>query len=340
MIKLLPASVRVVLVAPSGRTLDLGRLPAEVQRSRFAARAVRPGCRYAPATAAGTAGVLRLRYASGIALESCYQGSLTVLRRGASQVTLVGADDPFRNDRIGEHGNAALATALLGTAPVVIWLDLHHPEKRPGYVDNPALAAGSPAPPSLGPGSPDPDFPLPDGTATRRPKGGQNSNKTDERNPLWRAFPPWVFAAVALIALAAVLLALARARRLGGPVAEPLPVTVRATETAEGRGRLYQRARARGPAARSLREHGRRQAGHLLGLGRDPEPATLVPAIAGATGWPPETVATLLYGPDPDDDRALVRLAVEIETLIRAVTHQVPGSAGPDAPNAHEGEPR
>ena len=46
--------------------------------------------------------------------------------------------------------------------------------------------------------------------------------------------------------VAAVLAAAARARRLGAPVAEPLPVLVPATETVTGRGRLYQRSRDRG----------------------------------------------------------------------------------------------
>ncbi|MBD0674266.1 DUF4350 domain-containing protein, partial [Streptomyces sp. CBMA156] len=48
------------------------------------------------------------------------------------------------------------------------------------------------------------------------------------------------------LAVAAVLAALWRGRRLGPVVSENLPVVVRAAETTEGRARLYRRARARG----------------------------------------------------------------------------------------------
>ncbi len=53
------------------------------------------------------------------------------------------------------------------------------------------------------------------------------------------------------LALAVVLLALWKGRRIGPLVAERLPVVVRASETVEGRGRLYRSRRARDRAARS-----------------------------------------------------------------------------------------
>ena len=49
------------------------------------------------------------------------------------------------------------------------------------------------------------------------------------------------------------LVALWKARRLGPLVAEHLPVVVRASETVEGRGRLYRSRRARDRAAAALR---------------------------------------------------------------------------------------
>ena len=327
MIKLLPASARVVLVAPDARVLSLGLLPADASYGRLAAKAVAPECGYAPAARSGAAGVRRFQYAAADALQSCYGGSLTVIRRGASEVTLIGSDDPFRNDRIGEHHNAELATALLTSAPTVIWLDLHHAERRPGYVDNPALANQQPAPPSLGPGSPDPDFPLPSGYVTHKitkPHGGQGKLRPGPSNPLWQAFPGWVFAAFALTALAAILLALARGRRLGSPVTEPLPITVRAAETVEGRGRLYQRAKARGPAAEVLREHASTEIKRLLGLEKQAHPVTVVAAVVAETGWPKQLVVAVLYGDAPTDDRELIRTALDIEALLNAVRHHTP----------------
>ncbi|MHB8340583.1 MAG: DUF4350 domain-containing protein, partial [Mycobacteriales bacterium] len=65
--------------------------------------------------------------------------------------------------------------------------------------------------------------------------------------------PTRVHVAVGELGLAVLLLALARGRRLGPPVAEPLPVTVPARETVLGRARLYRAARSRGAAGRELR---------------------------------------------------------------------------------------
>ncbi|EUA78623.1 hypothetical protein I553_2913 [Mycobacterium xenopi 4042] len=50
-----------------------------------------------------------------------------------------------------------------------------------------------------------------------------------------------------------ILLAAWKGRRLGPLVAEDLPVVVRASETVEGRGRLYRSRRARDRAAEALR---------------------------------------------------------------------------------------
>ncbi|MBT8228287.1 MAG: DUF4350 domain-containing protein [Dactylosporangium sp.] len=342
MIKFLPASTAVVIVSPDAKLLRLARLPAGVIGTRLAALAAAPACDYAPALRAGTASVLRTRYTGRHELASCYDGGLTVVRRGEAEVTLVGANDPFRNDRIDEHHNAALATELLAGAGRVIWLDLHREEKRPGYVDNPALASQAPAPPSLGPGSPDPDFPLPDGPVAHTispPEGGQDPIVAGPSNPLWQAFPPWVFAAVALLGLATVLLALARGRRLGGPVHEPLPVTVRATETVQGRGRLYQRARAPGHSATILRDQARHRLRHLLDLPGAASPAAVAEATAAASGWPPDQVTEVLFGGEPADDSALVRVAAGLERLLRDVTRQVPGP-GAQEEHRHEGDPR
>src|SRR5208283_3548354 len=55
------------------------------------------------------------------------------------------------------------------------------------------------------------------------------------------------------LALVVLLVALWKGRRIGPLVAEELPVVVRASETVEGRGRLYRSRRARDRAAGALR---------------------------------------------------------------------------------------
>lgn len=121
----------------------------------------------------------------------------------------------------------------------------------------------------------------------------------------------WKFAAWQL-GIAAVVIALWRARRLGRVVPEPLPVVVRAAETVEGRARLYRRSHASSHAAAVLRQATRERLAPLLGLpvGEDPSAE-----IARRTSRSATQVRTLLYDQVPVDDRGLVALADELDAL-------------------------
>ena len=66
--------------------------------------------------------------------------------------------------------------------------------------------------------------------------------------------PEWVFPGLWIAGATVVALLLWRVRRLGPLVTEPLPVTVKAIETARSRGRLYRKAGDRAHAARALRQ--------------------------------------------------------------------------------------
>jgi Domain of unknown function (DUF4350) len=126
----------------------------------------------------------------------------------------------------------------------------------------------------------------------------------------------WRWGAIQL-AIAVAIAALWRARRLGPVVAEDLPVVVRAAEATEGRARLYRRANARARAAESLRQATRARLAPLVGvppsLAHDAE--TLVPAVAAHSGTPGPEVRSLLFGPAPADDEALIRLADQLDGL-------------------------
>lgn len=131
----------------------------------------------------------------------------------------------------------------------------------------------------------------------------------------------WYWATLQL-AIAAVLAALWRGRRLGPVVSEQLPVVVRAAETTEGRARLYRRANARGRAAEALRRAARHRLGGVLGVpftAGEPEPTALCAAIAERRGRPSAEVHTLLYGAAPTDDAALLRLSDDLDALERQV---------------------
>jgi hypothetical protein len=131
----------------------------------------------------------------------------------------------------------------------------------------------------------------------------------------------WKWATLQLV-IAAALLALWRARRLGPVVTEPLPVIVRAAEAVEGRGRLYHRIQARDRAADALRSAMRARLQPQLGLGRAADRAALVEAVSRRTGRQAPDVNRLLYGAAPADDPALVRLADELDALEREVRRQ------------------
>lgn len=115
------------------------------------------------------------------------------------------------------------------------------------------------------------------------------------------------------------LVALWRGRRLGPLVAERLPVVVRASETVEGRGRLYRSRRARDRAAEALRTATVQRLTPRLGLAANTEPGTLSRAIAARGAGDPDTLRHLLFGPPPATDADLVALAHALDDMERQV---------------------
>ncbi|HEY2724928.1 MAG TPA: DUF4350 domain-containing protein [Pseudonocardiaceae bacterium] len=142
---------------------------------------------------------------------------------------------------------------------------------------------------------------------------------TGQGRPLVDLVPRgWLWGA-AQLAVAALLVAVWRGRRLGPVVAEPLPVVVRAAETVEGRGRLYRRAGARGHAAEVLREATLHRLRPLLGMESGAPAVAVVDAVAARCGRPPAQVRELLFGAAPEDDVGLVRLADGLDAVDREV---------------------
>jgi hypothetical protein len=121
--------------------------------------------------------------------------------------------------------------------------------------------------------------------------------------------------------IAVLLAALWRGRRLGPLVAEKLPVVVRASETVEGRGRLYRSRRARDRAAEALRTASLQRVLPRLGLAVNANPAAVVSTIAERSHKRPEALHYTLFGPPPSSDDDLVNLARELDEIERQVTH-------------------
>jgi hypothetical protein len=317
---------------------------------RWTATAPQPGCATDFANAAGPAAVQRWRYdVSAYDAVRCYGDGLVEFRASQVAMTLVGAADPFRNDRSDEHGNRTLARGLLGRSPTVIWLDLHEREPAP---DDGNGRPTEPDQPDPGPDSEDQGDDsgdssggeVPDEEPTGDPQDGEQNGEQDGEaaqgggngvsdSPLARAFPPAVWATLALLALAALALAAASARRLGAPVAEPLPVRVRAAETVRGLGGLYRRAGARSTSLATLQGAARVRLAQHYGLPADVSADEVAERVAATVGQPVLDVRHMLSGGVEDSDEELARAATTLQNLVRFVTGQQNWQQAPDEGN-------
>jgi hypothetical protein len=118
------------------------------------------------------------------------------------------------------------------------------------------------------------------------------------------------------LVLAMVVVIWWRGRRLGRIVVEPLPVVVRATESVEGRARLYRRGHARGRASEALIDAALTRLRARLALPRTAAPEVVVAAASARTGRSATDVAALLTpGSSPTDDAGLAGLADALDAL-------------------------
>ncbi|MGC5169281.1 DUF4350 domain-containing protein [Microbacterium sp. DT81.1] len=131
--------------------------------------------------------------------------------------------------------------------------------------------------------------------------------------------PPWVTPAILLLLLAAIAAALWRGRRFGPLVAENLPVTVRASETMEGRARLYARSRDAVHAADALRIGAIGRLARELGLGPAASAAEVADAAADRIGAPRTSVRGILIDSVPRTDAELVAVSDRLRDLEAAV---------------------
>lgn len=137
--------------------------------------------------------------------------------------------------------------------------------------------------------------------------------------------PPWLAPVLWLLFATSLVGIWWRARRFGPLVTEPLPVSVKASETTRSRGRLYHRGRDRGHAAGALRHAARDRLAARLGIPATPPvpgaPDPVVLDVARRTARHPAEVAWLLdpTAPPPGTDTELVDLADALAELDREV---------------------
>ncbi|MFJ2741509.1 DUF4350 domain-containing protein [Streptomyces sp. NPDC087440] len=281
---------RTVLASPSNSALSTLAPGVGVASRPAPVAALAPRCTLPAATSAGPADLGGLLYSpapSSSGADSCYpvDGRASLLRLPTAadgDSVLLGTPDFLQNEHLDQQGNASLALQLLGSRPHLTW-----------YLPS-----------------------LDDPTAT-----GERGSSDDTTSGFLSQIPPGWLWATAQLALAALLAALWRARRLGPLVTERLPVAVRASETTEGRARLYRRSNARDRAASALRSATRTRLSSLLGVptAHAHTPAHLLPAVSARLPHSERDFNSLLFGPTPSHDTGLVRLADELDALEREV---------------------
>jgi hypothetical protein len=295
--------LRAATADSAGRTVLLGAGPPSVDTLAPGVRTTSTGpvaphapqCLLPAAHSAGTADTGGFRYtADGLETLACYPSGgfptlLVVQEQGGGDTALLGSADFLYNSRLDSQGNASLALQLLGSRPHLVW-----------YL--PSLA---------------------DPSAARNDQGadgGVDDGSGDQRSFVDLIPSGWLWGTLQL-GVAALLAAIWRARRLGPLVTERLPVAIRASESTEGRARLYRKANARDRAASSLRSATRTRLAPLIGVSpRDAHsPSVLLPAVSARLSTAEGGLDTLLFGPEPADDAALVRLADQLDTLEREV---------------------
>ncbi|MEU6352033.1 DUF4350 domain-containing protein [Streptomyces sp. NPDC047072] len=277
---------RTVLVAPGGWSVERLAPGVVADPATSLDSALSPDCALPAARRAGSADTGGIRYTvTHPGSDECYPSErLPTLVRvpaasGDGDTVVLGAPDILYNDTLDKQGNASLALQLLGSRPHLVW-----------YL--PSLSDATAADP-------------------------------DEQRDLFDLLPSgWLWGTLQLF-FAAGLAALWRARRLGPLVPEKLPVAIRASETVEGRARLYRKAGAHDRAANALRSTTRTRLAPLVGVpvAQAHAPEALLPALSAHLHdhGDGQTLHSLLFGPPPGDDAALVSLADQLDALEREV---------------------
>ena len=135
--------------------------------------------------------------------------------------------------------------------------------------------------------------------------------------------PQWVGPVMALLVIVAIVAAFWRGRRMGPLVVENLPVVVRASETMEGRARLYQKGAARLRALDALRIGTIDRLAAQSGLPRLASVDEVIARVAALTSGDPVAIRSLLLDAVPATDGELVQLSDSLVELERAVQRAI-----------------
>jgi hypothetical protein len=137
---------------------------------------------------------------------------------------------------------------------------------------------------------------------------------------LWSLIRPGIRFGFLQIALAFLLYAIWRGRRLGRPVLEIPRVEIEGSELVTAVGHLLERTNSPMYAASVLRADARRDLARRIGGGRADDPETLAVLLDVRAGADRERVRSLLSDVPIADEQQLVALAHELQTLREEVS--------------------
>jgi hypothetical protein len=129
---------------------------------------------------------------------------------------------------------------------------------------------------------------------------------------VWDFLPEGARLLVVATILAGIAFALVRARRLGAPVLEEPVAPIPASELVRATARMYRRAGAVAYCGTLLRQASAARFMKRLWAARGDD---LPRMVARTSGLPEERVASILHGPEPRTDEALIELGLELEEL-------------------------
>ncbi len=207
---------------------------------------------------------------------------VTVQPEGQGQIVSIASGAPFLNRYLGRADNAALAVDLL--AP--------RPGTRVALLTDAAFG-----------------------------EGGGGGGSLDVIGSISRVLTPGLRLLLFQFGVAVVIYGLARGRRLGRPVAEPQPVQINGSELVSAVGNLLQQLKSPDNAAIVLRADLRRRLCDRLGLPRDAAPEIVADTVSARTGHDRDQVLAVLIDRPVPDDRGLVELAQQIDTVREEVLH-------------------
>ena len=177
---------------------------------------------------------------------------------------------------------------------------------------------------------------------------GADHLAADEWASPWDFLPDWVAPLSLWLLICGGVLILVSGRRHGPVVSEPLPVNVPASESAEGRGRMYQNANAYRESAWTLRSALLIRMSRLLRMGPQPDQGHIIEAIARELGTSSHEVEHSLDPRTVQSNSALLTFARALDRVEnrvrghlglapRAPADPEPGSDSPERPSQDPG---